>query len=117
MVIRGVLNATTNPDRELARTVTSLAFYKFFHLHELLMDKNPIYLKAVHPNWGDVAINTQNDPSTLRVYLKWSKCDQFSQGVAIFIRGHNKLCPAAMVLTYLPVHGDYPGPLFININH
>ena len=76
------------------------------------------YVEAVHLSWGDIAANSRNDPSALRVHLKRYKCDQFKRAVDVFVgRTHNDLCPVAAVLAYLAACGSVPGPLFIDANH
>ena len=49
----------------------------------------------------------------LRVHLKVSKCDQFGQGVDVFIgRTEDELCPVVAVLNYIVQRGEQPGPFF-----
>ena len=49
----------------------------------------------------------------LRIHLKVSKCDQFGQGVDVFIgRTEDELCPVVAVLNYIVQRGEQPGPFF-----
>ena len=95
--------------------VASLAFFGFFRLGELLLDKDATYLEAAHLSWGDIAVDNRDNPAILQVHLKRSKCDQFGPGVDVVVgRTLNELCPVAAVLTYLAARGSAPGPLFID---
>ena len=49
----------------------------------------------------------------LRVHLKVSKCEQFGQGVDVFIgRTEDELCLVVAVLNYIPQKGEQLGPFF-----
>ena len=63
--------------------------------------------------WGDVAVDGGLPPSAVRIFLKVSKCDQFGQGVAVFVgTTANDLCPVAAILAYVAARGDRVGPFF-----
>ena len=116
--IHTALNAASDNERDLIWAVASLVFFEFFDLGELLMDKESVYTQATHLSWGDVATDSRDKPSMLRVHLKRSKYDQFGRGVDVFVgRTGNVLCPVAAVLAYLAVRGSSPGPLFIDAQH
>ena len=113
--IRSSLDASSDRERELVWAVAALAFFGFFRLGELLLDKEATYNPSMHLSWGDVAADSRDEPSALRVHLKRSKCDQAGLGIDIFVgRAGNELCPVAAVLAYLAVRGSSPGPLFID---
>ena len=58
-------------------------------------------------------MNSQMDPSVVRVHIKASKTDPFRQGVYVFLgKTGNELCPVAAVAAYLVVRGRQPGPFF-----
>ena len=47
------------------------------------------------------------------MHLKQSKCDQFGQGVNVFVgRTNMPVCPVAAVLAYIAVRGAAEGPFF-----
>ena len=47
------------------------------------------------------------------MHLKRSKCDQFGQGVNVFVgRTNLHVCPVAAVLAYIAVWGAAEGPFF-----
>ena len=116
--IHSSLNGSAEEDRELIWAVASLAFFGFFRLGELLLEREAAYSQAVHLSWGEVAVNNRENPTALRVHLKHSKCDQFGRGADVFVgRTDNELCPVAAVLTYFAQRGGTPGPLFIDRRH
>ena len=50
-------------------------------------------------------------PSIVQVFLKWSKADQFDQGVAVFLgMTSNALYPVSTILAYVARQGDNPAP-------
>ena len=111
--IHSALNISAEPDRVLVWAVASLAFFGFFRLGELLLDRESAYSQTTHLSWGDVATNSRENPAILRIHLKRSKCDQFGRGTDVFVgRTNNELCPVAALLAYLAERGSRPGPLF-----
>lgn len=67
----------------------------------------------MHLSWGDVAVDNPQSPRVLRVKLKRSKCDQFGQGLEIFVgQSLAPVCPVASVLAYIDVRGSGSGPFF-----
>ena len=113
--IRAMLDASVEPDRELVWAVVALAFFGFFRLGELLLDRGWAYSHMTHLSWSDVAIDDCDEPTAIRIHLKQSKCDQFGRGVDVFVgRTGNEVCPVAAVLAYLAVRGSMAGPLFID---
>ena len=91
----------------------SLCFFGFFRSGELFVPTLTAFDERVHLAWGDVAVDNQNNPSSLRVHLKRSKCDQFGRGVDVYVgRTGSCLCPVAAVLAYMVSRGPGPGPFF-----
>ena len=89
--------------------------FSFFKLGELLVPSANSSSSSKHLAWGDVSVDSINNPSQLRIHLSISKCNQFSKGVDIFIgRSQNHLCPITACLAYMAVHvwGPTPGPFF-----
>ncbi len=61
----------------------------------------------------DVAVDCQQNPTTLRIRLNVSKTDQSRAEVELYIgRTYNTLCPMVAMLRYLSVRGVDNGPLF-----
>ena len=70
---------------------------------------------AVHLAWDDVAVDSVQNPLVVRFHLKRSKCEQFGNGVDVFIgRSRDELCPVTAVLTYIAQRGDCPGAFFVS---
>ena len=67
----------------------------------------------VHLSWGDVAVDSTDNPRALQVFLKRSKCDQFGKGVHVLI-GYtgDAICPVAAMLAYMACRGSREGPMF-----
>ena len=88
----GVLNkvnqyllASERPDRLVLWAISAMAFIGFFRLKELLPDCATSYSIATHLSWGDVAVDSHENPSMVRIHLKRSKCDQFGVGADIVV--------------------------------
>ena len=113
--IHTALVQSTNPDRTLIWAISSLAFFGFFRLGELLVESADQYQQASCLSWGDVAVDSISTPSMVRVHLRRSKCDQFGKGVDVIVgRTGSPICPVTAVLEYIRVRQDEPGPFFIN---
>ena len=67
----------------------------------------------IHLAYGDVTVNSHQDPQYLEVKIKASKTDPFRQGVTIYLgKGSRSLCPVAVNLGYMVVRGSQPRPFF-----
>ena len=85
----------------------------FFRSGEITIPSNNSFDSKVHLSWGDIAVDNPESPAAIRVKLKKSKCDQFGQGVEIFIgRTRTPICPVAAVLAYIATRGSGNGPFF-----
>lgn len=90
-----------------------MCFFGFFRAGELTTLSLQDYDPGRHLSWGDVAIDNQQHPQTLRIHLKRSKTDQLGAGADIFIgRTDCPLCPVAGVVAYMAARGTQPGPFF-----
>ena len=88
----GILNkvnqyllASERPDRLVLWAIFAMAFFGFFRLGELLRDCATSYSIATHLSWGDVAVDSHENPSMVRIHLKRSKCDEFGIGADIVV--------------------------------
>ena len=53
-------------------------------------------------------------PKILKVHLKVSKCDQFGNGIDIFLGSiESPMCPVSAALSYMAFRGPAPGPFFL----
>ncbi len=62
---------------------------------------------------SDVAIDNREHPTTLSLFIKCSKTDQFHQGTNIYL-SKTDLCPVAAITEYLTLSQQPDGPLFIS---
>ena len=95
----------------------TLCFFGFFRSGEITAPSQTTFYSSQHLSWGDVAVDSRSHPTTLKVHLKRSKCDQLGKGVDIFI-GHtdDSLCPVTAVLSYMAHRGASDGPFFTRSN-
>ena len=113
--IHDMLFKSSNPDRTLIWAISSLAFFGFFRLGELLVESANHYHPATSLSWGDVAVDSIASPSMVKIHLNHSKCDQFGRGVDIIVgRTRSPICPVIAVLDYIRERQDVAGPFFIN---
>ena len=91
--------------------VCCTAFFGFFRLGELLLERETDFNPRLHLAWGD---NNQQAPTVIKLHLKQSKTDPFGRGADIVLgkTGCN-LCPVAAILGYVAARGDQQGPFFV----
>ena len=84
----------------------------FFHSGEITVPSAVAFNPAVHPAYGDVAVDNVQNPSVVHFHLKRSKCDQL--GTKLMCSSVTVgLCPVTAVLTYITQCGDSPGAFFL----
>ena len=84
----------------------------FFHSGEITVPSAVAFNPAVHPAYGDVAVDNVQNPSVVHFHLKRSKCDQL--GTKLMCSSVTVgLCPVTAVLTYITQCGDGPGAFFL----
>ena len=94
-------------------SVSTLCFFGFFRLGELLSPTNMKYDASFHLSFEDVAVDSHWSPSLVKIHLKTSKTDQERKGADVYVgKTGDILCPVSALLAYLPVRGALPGPLF-----
>ena len=106
-----------DPDRFSASMLWAaccLCFFGFLRSGEVVVPSDTSFDVGVHLCFGDVAVDSHLEPSTLRVTLKASKTDPFRKGVVLVIgRGSQEICPVSAVLDYMSRRGPATGPLFV----
>ena len=113
--IRLHLNKVSHTHSVLIWSICCMAFFGFFRLGELLPESTVGINPKVHLMWGDVAIDSRDNPSMVRIHLKHSKCDQFGKGVGVVLgRSGKAICPVSAILNYCVVRGTTPGLFFID---
>ena len=91
----------------------TLCFFGFFRAGEITIPSENGFDPAVHLSFADLAIDSQSNPTSLRIRLKQSKTDPFRRGIDVFVgRMGNLLCPVTAMRAYLAQRGEGPGPLF-----
>jgi hypothetical protein len=108
------LSASRRTDRQVLWTISTTAFFGFFRLGELIPENVASYNRGTHLSWGDVAVDSHQNPSMVQIHLKRSKCDQFGAGSDIVVgRTGEDVCPVTAILEYIATRGCRSGPFFI----
>ena len=111
--IRAYLVQSVHPHRDVVWAICCTAFFGFFRLGELLPVSRAQITPAVSLMWGDVAVDSRERPTMVRVHLKRSKCDQFGAGADIILgRTGLPLCPVVAILKFIEIRGSSAGPFF-----
>ena len=91
-----------------------LAFFGFLHVGELTVPSDSAFDPSMHLSWGDLAVDSPDNPTVLSVRLKASKTNPFRKGIMLYIgRVSSDLCPVSAILAYLLCRGKKNGPLFL----
>lgn len=97
--------------------VSTLGFFGFFRLGEILLGDQDKFDERLHLSAKDISIDSHDNPSMMQVHLKHSKTDQLAKGVNIIVGSTgNSLCPVAAMLAFLAMRGSITGPLFQFMN-
>ena len=94
-----------------------LGYFGFLRAAEFTVPNLASFSPAIHLSVADIAVDSLQSPTCLRVRIKASKTDPFRQGCHIHIGlGRAPLCAVHALLVYLSVRGNVPGPLFLLAN-
>ena len=94
-----------------------LGYFGFLRAAEFTVPNLASFSPAIHLSVVDIAVDSLQSPTCLRVSIKASKMDPFCQGYHIHIGlGRAPLCAVHALLAYLSVRGNVPGPLFLLAN-
>ena len=111
--IRRQLESSSHPNKELVWAVAGTAFFGFFRLGELLPESASQVSPAASIMWGEVAVDSRENPAMVRIHLKRSKCDQVGAGADIILgRTGQSLCPVTAIINYITIRGSEPGLFF-----
>ena len=89
----------------------------FFRLGEITAQTASVFNERVHLAWGDMAADDASPPASVRVGLKWSKCDQVGAGVDVYVgRTGTDVCPVTLTLQYVSERGHSAGAFYIRRN-
>ena len=85
----------------------------FLRAGEAVVPSDGGFDPSQHLTFDDIAVDSIDNPSFMKVRIKQSKTDPFRSGVSIVIgRTGGPLCPVAAVLAYLAIRKKGGGPLF-----
>lgn len=116
--IHSTLVTSSRSDQILIWAIASMAFFGFFRLGELLVESPTKYNPATCLSWGDVALDSRDTPSMIRIHLRQSKCDQLGKGVDVIVgRTDTPICPVKAILAYICLRQDSPGAFFVTQEH
>jgi len=103
----------TRADAVMLWAAATLCFFAFLRMGEAVVPSDTGFDERYHLTYGDVRINSTQDPSWMEVHIKRSKCDQFAEGVFLYVGATgSSICPVAAMVGYLVLRGNVPGPLF-----
>ena len=90
-----------------------MALFGFLRAGEITVPSLKEYDPDGHLSAGDVALDSQTDPTEVRVHIKESKTDPIRKGEYVYLgRTENELCPVAAISAFLVVRGMEAGPFF-----
>ena len=92
----------TNNDIMMIWAAATLCFFGFFHSGEITAPTEKAFDSTKHLGWGDVTIDSTEDPQLLKVHLKKSKSDQLGKGVDAYIgKTGGPLCPVTAIWQFV----------------
>ena len=101
-------------DDKMLWAAACTGFFGFLRAGELTVPSSQAYDPDVHLSLGDLAIDSHDSPSLIRLTIKQSKTDPFRQGVDIYIGSTNgPVCPVKALIEYLWVRPSTQGALFL----
>ena len=91
----------------------SISFFGFLRAREITVPTCLAFQSHTHLAWEDVSVDSVQKPKILKVHLKVSKCDQFGNGIDIFLGCiESPMCPVSAVLLYMAIRSPARGPFF-----
>ncbi len=113
-LIKAALSENLEYNSVLYWAVCCTAYFGFMRCGELLLSSPNAFDRARHITPEDVATDSQQDPQSIQIHLRFSKTDQIGRGSFVYLgRTNEDLCPVGALLSYLVVRPKVPGPLFI----
>ena len=101
-------------DASMLWAAATLCFFGFLRTGEAVAPSDSGFDARYHLSYGDVRVNSIQNPLWMEVHIKRSKCDQFAEGIKIVIGATGSdLCPVAAMLGFLVQRGCAPGALFL----
>jgi len=92
-------------------------FFGFLRSGEATTPAGLQYHQGAHLRYGDVSLDSNENPSLARVSINASKADSFRKRVAVYLCcTNNDFCQVTALAAYLAVRGTLPGPFFLLAN-
>ena len=102
-----------NPDFIMLWAASCACFFGFLRSGEVTVPSMREYDPDGHLSEGDVSLDSQSEPSVIRIHIKASKTDPFRKGVYVYLgKTGNELCPVMAMAAYMAVRGRLSGPFF-----
>ena len=102
------------PDHCMFWAACTLAYFGFLRSAEFTVSNLASFSQDVHLSVADVAVDSYESPTSLRIRFKASKTDPFRKGCFVHIgRGNSPLCAVESLMAYLTIRGNRTGPLFL----
>ena len=102
------------PDHCMLWAACNLAYFGFLRSSEFTVSNLASFSPEVHLSLADIAVDSYDAPTCLRIRLKASKTDPFRKGCLIHIgKGSYPLCAIQSLMAYLAARGNRAGPLFM----
>ena len=80
------------PEGQMLWAAASLCFFGFLRSGEMTVPEGAQYDESTHLSFRDLAVDSRENPRSLKVRLKTSKTDPFRRGVDVYVgRTGNKL--------------------------
>ena len=95
---------STDRDKLILWAAICMCFFGFLRSGEAVVPGDHNFDPSQRLCFGDVAVDSLDNPSFIQLRLKQSKTDPFRKGVSIIIgRPEGCLCPVAAILSYMAV--------------
>ena len=108
------LSPPVKADDRMLWAAACTGFFGFLRAGEFTVPSKQAYDPEVHLNLADMAIDSHEHPSLIRLLIKQSKTDPFREGVEVFLgASKGEICPVRALVDYLSVRPATPGPLFV----
>ena len=102
-----------NYDHIMLWAACCTCYFGFLKSGETCSPSDKDYDSSTHLSYSDIAVDYNDDPSTIAITIKASKTDPYRQRVTVYLGATgSQLCPVKALLAFIVVQGDAPGLLF-----
>ena len=111
-IARRELERSPEQDSKMMWAAMCIGFFGFMRTGEFTVTNTSETERIL--GIADVSVDSRENPRLVSLHLRYSKTDQFGEGVRISLaRNDTELCPVAAVLAYIAVRPPIPGPLLV----